>query len=183
MTEAMKMKKIVSAACLLMLCSMTMAQTIKVVNKQGQVTSYDASKLDSISFQYGTRGFSVHSGDSTDTYTFDKVTNLSVDSRYLFAHPDTVYVGDHTQKFAFQLNTNVEYDATPSNVWLRADGNVTGSDSLRFIATNNPLMTKREGKIFFVNKDDDSMRDTLVVVQAGKTDSHYIDIDWNTTSW
>ena len=26
------------------------------------------------------------------------------------------------------------------------------------------------------------MRDTLVVVQAGKTDSHYIDIDWNTTS-
>lgn len=175
----MKMKKIVSAACLLMLCSMTMAQTIKVVNKQGQATSYDASKLDSISFQYGTRGFSVHSGDSTDTYTFDKVTNLSVDSRYLFAHPDTVYVGDHTQKFAFQLNTNVEYDATPSNAWLRADGNVTGSDSLRFIATNNPLMTKREGKIIFVNSNDDSMRDTLVVIQAGKTDTHFIDIDWN----
>jgi hypothetical protein len=179
MTKAMKMKKIVSAACLLMLCSMTMAQTIKVVNKQGQATSYDASKLDSISFQYGTRGFSVHSGDSTDTYTFDKVTNLSVDSRYLFAHPDTVYVGDHTQKFAFQLNTNVEYDATPSNAWLRADGNVTGSDSLRFIATNNPLMTKREGKIIFVNSNDDSMRDTLVVIQAGKTDTHFIDIDWN----
>ena len=161
---------------------MTMAQTIKVVSTQGKTTSYDASKLDSISFNYGTRGFSVHSGDSTDTYTFDKVTSLNVDSKYLFAHPDTVYVGDHTQKFAFQLNTNVEYDATPSNAWLRADGNVTGSDSLRFIATNNPLMTSREGKIIFVNKTDDAMRDTLVVVQAGKTDSHYIDIDWNTTS-
>ena len=175
----MNMKKIISAACLFMLCSMTMAQTIKVVSTQGKTTSYDASKLDSISFNYGTRGFSVHSGDSTDTYTFDKVTSLNVDSKYLFAHPDTVYVGDHTQKFAFQLNTNVEYDATPSNAWLRADGNVTGSDSLRFIATNNPLMTKREGKIIFVNSNDDTMRDTLVVVQAGKTDTHFIDIDWN----
>lgn len=176
------MKKIVSAACLFMLCTMTMAQTIKVVNKQGKATSYDASKLDSISFNYGTRGFSVHSGNNTDTYTFDKVTSLSANSKYLFAHPDTVYVSGNTQKFAFQLNTNVEYDVTSSNAWLHADGNVTGSDSLRFIATNNPLMTKREGKIFFVNKADDSMRDTVVVVQAGKTDTHFVDIDWNTTS-
>ena len=176
------MKKILSAACLFMLCTATMAQTIKVVNMQGKTTSYDASKLDSVSFQRGTPGFTIHSGNATAQYAFSQVQSLSASSEHLFAHPDTVYVGDKTQKFTFQLNTNIEYDATTSNAWLRADGNITGTDSLRFIATNNPLMTKREGKIFFVNKDDDSMRDTLVVVQAGKTDSHYIDIDWNTTS-
>ena len=161
---------------------MAFAQTIKVVNQQGQTVSYDASKLDSVSFQKGTPGFTIHSGNATAQYAFSQVQSLSAGSEHLFAHPDTVYVGDKTQKFTFQLNTNVEYDATTSNAWLRADGNVTGSDSLRFIATNNPLMIKREGKIFFVNKDDDSMRDTLVVVQAGKSDSHFIDIDWNTTS-
>lgn len=175
------MKKIISAVCLIMACTTAFAQTIKVVDKNGKTTSYDASKLDSVSFQKGNPGFSVHSGKKVAKFSFSNAT-LSADSRHLFSHPDTMYVGDHTQKFAFQLNTNVEYDITQSVSWLSPDGNVTGTDSLRYIATNNPLMTKREGKIFFVSKDDDSMRDTLVVVQAGKSDSHYIDIDWNTTT-
>ena len=182
-TKAMNMKKILSATiCLLMLCMTAFGQTIKVIDKNGKTTSFDASKLDSVSFQKGTPGFTVHQAGSISSYTFSKVRSLSASSEHIFAHPDTVYVGDMTQKFTFQLNTNVEYDMTPSSAWLRPDGKVTGSDSLRFIATNNPLMTKREGKIFFVNKDDDTMRDTLVVVQAGKSDSHFIDIDWSTTS-
>ena len=165
-----------------MLYTVAFAQTIKVINKQGQTTSYDASKLDSISFQYNEPGFTVHSADSAATFLFSEVTSLKSDSRHLFSHPDTVHVSDRTQKFTFQLNTNVEYETTPSVAWLYFDGKVTGSDSLRFIATNNPLMTKREGKIIFVNKDDDTMRDTIVIVQSGKGDSHFIDIDWNTTT-
>ena len=34
-----------------MACTTAFAQTIKVVDKNGKTTSYDASKLDSVSFQ------------------------------------------------------------------------------------------------------------------------------------
>ena len=176
------MKKILSTACLLMLYTVAFAQTIKVVNQQGQTISYDASKLDSVSFQRGTPGFTIHAGSTSASYAFSQVQSLKAGSQQLFAHPDTMYVSDRAQKFTFQLNSNVDYDMTPSAGWIQFDGKVTGSDSLRFTANNNPLLTTREAKIIFVNKTDDAMRDTLVVVQAGKTDSHYIDIDWNTTS-
>lgn len=176
------MKKILSTACLLMLYTVAFAQTIKVVNQQGQTISYDASKLDSVSFQRGTPGFTIHAGSTSASYAFSQVQSLKAGSQQLFAHPDTMYVSDRAQKFTFQLNSNVDYDMTPSASWIQFDGKVTGSDSLRFTANNNPLLTTREAKIIFVNKTDDAMRDTLVVVQAGKTDSHYIDIDWNTTS-
>ena len=158
------------------------AQTIKVVGKQGQTTVYDVSKMDSISFQSATPGFTVYTNDSTAQYTFDKVSSISSSGDYLFAHPDTISVNGNTGTFAFQLNTNVDYDLEPSAAWIRYDGKITGTDSLRFIFTNNPLMTEREGRVVFVNKADDKMRDTLIVVQAGKNDTHFIDIDWATTT-
>lgn len=178
----MNMKKILSITWLLMLFTAAFGQTIKVVNKQGQATTYDVSKLDSVTFQSATPSFTIYTNDSTAQYQFSNVRSIQTDGKYLFAHPDTIYVNGNTGKFAFQLNANVDYDLEPSAAWIRYDGKVTGTDSLRFIFTNNPLMTKREGKVFFVNKTDDSMRDTLVVIQAGKDDTHYIDIDWATTT-
>ena len=178
------MKKIVILLSIFLFQQLSMlhAQTIKVVGKQGQTTAYDVSKLDSITFQSATPGFTIYGNDSTAKYTFDKVSSINSSGDYLFAHPDTIYVNGNTGTFAFQLNTNVDYDLEPSAAWIRYDGKVTGTDSLRFIFTNNPLMTKREGKVFFVNRTDDTMRDTLVVIQTGKDDTHYIDIDWTTTT-
>lgn len=158
------------------------AQTIKVVSKQGKVTNFDVSKTDSVTFQSATPGFTIYGNQTKAQYTFDKVEKINTDAKYLFSHPDTVYVNGNTGKFAFQLNANVDYTIEPSAAWIRYDGKVTGTDSLRFIFTNNPLMTNREGKVFFVSKTNDAMRDTLVVVQTGKNDTHYIDIDWATTT-
>lgn len=178
------MKKIVILLSIFLFQQLSMlhAQTIKVVGKQGQTTSYDVSKLDSITFQSATPGFTIYGNDSTAQYTFDKVSSLNSSGDYLFAHPDTIYVNGNTGTFAFQLNTNVDYNLEPSAAWIRYDGKVTGTDSLRFIFTNNPLMTQRDGKVVFVNKTDDAMRDTLIVVQAGKDGTHFIDIDWATTT-
>ena len=119
------------------------------------------------------------------TYTFDEVESFSGDPSYLFVHPDTVYVGGESETFTFQVNTSLDfehYTREPNVTWLSYYGIVSGSDSLRFAITKNPNLYKREGKIIFVNKDDDQMRDTLVVIQMGKTDSHYIAIDWTTTT-
>ena len=162
--------------------STSQAQTIKVVKKQGQPVAFDVSKLDSITFQSITPGFTVYGNDSTAQYTFDKVESIKSSADFLFSHPDTIYVGDTRGKFSFQMNTNVDYDIEPSAGWLYYDGKITGTDSLRFISGNNPMMKKRTGYIYFVNKADDTMRDTLVVVQTGKGDSHFIDIDWATTT-
>jgi hypothetical protein len=88
----------------------------------------------------------------------------------------------HTHNMATNLSGEVEYNYEPTVAWLNYHSIVSGSDSLRFTITKNPNLENREGKIIFVNKANDAMRDTLVVVQLGKTDSHYIAIDWTTTT-
>ena len=188
--------------------SILRAQTFVVVDKNGNKTSYDVGTLKSVTFQQNPAGFTVTDnaektkgkeeesqsdpgqggGEQTEstptvtTYTFDNVQSFSGDPSFLFVHPDTVYVGSESELFTFQVNTNVEYDYEPTVTWLKYHSIVSGSDSLRFAITKNPNFDNREGKIIFVNKDNDNMRDTLVVIQTGKTDSHYIAIDWTTTT-
>ena len=206
----MNIKKIYLTACLIMISMMAAAQTFVVVDKNGNKASYDVGTLKSVTFQQNPAGFTVNDnaekskgkenenqgqsdpgqggGEQTEptptskTYTFDDVASFSGNPSFLFVHPDTVYVGGESELFTFQVNTNVEYSYEPTVMWLNYHSIVSGSDSLRFSITKNPNFDNREGKIIFVNKDNDAMRDTLVVIQMGKTDSHYIAIDWTTTT-
>lgn len=206
----MNIKKIYLTACLIMISMMAAAQTFVVVDKKGNKASYDVGTLKSVTFQQNPAGFTVidnaekskgkedenqgqgdpgqGGGEQTETtptsktYIFDDVASFSGDPSFLFVHPDTVYVGGESELFTFQVNTNVEYNYEPTVAWLNYHSIVSGSDSLRFTITKNPNLENREGKIIFVNKTNDAMRDTLVVVQLGKTDSHYIAIDWTTTT-
>ena len=191
------MKKLIFSVWLLMLSMVATAQTFVVVDKNGNRTSYDVSKLDSVTFQQTPPGFTVYEETSpspsqggetttdptqeTTTYTFDAVQTLSGDPDFLFTHPDTVFVGSETESFRFQLRTNVDYTYNASDTWLSFSGSVTDTDSLQFVAKMNPSTAQRLGYIVFVSKDE-QMRDTLYVVQAGKRDSRYIDINWTTTT-
>lgn len=178
--------------------SMLNAQTFVVVDKNGNKTTYDVSKLDSVTFQQNPPSFTVYEettteptqGDETPaepkqettTYTFDEVQSIAGDPKFLFAHPDTVYVGADGQTFAFQLRSNVAYDYTPSDRWLSFGYASDDTDSLYFAAAMNPNTRQRLGYIAFVSKNDAAMRDTIYVVQYGKRDSRYIDINWERTS-
>ena len=163
------------------------AQSFVVVDKHGNKTAYDVSKLDSVTFQQTPPGFTVCEGTPQETskkttYTFDNVQGFAGNPEFLFAHPDTLYVSGEEERFAVQVNTNVEYVYHPNVAWLQYQGTVAGTDSLRFTITKNPDFTLREGKVVFIDKANEELRDTLVVIQTGKTESHYIDIDWTKTT-
>ena len=178
--------------------SMVSAQTFVVVDKNGNKTTYDVSKLDNVTFQQNPPSFTVYEETTTEptqggetpaepkqeatTYTFDEVQSIAGDPKFLFAHPDTVYVGADGQTFAFQLRSNVAYDYTPSDRWLSFGYASDDTDSLYFAAAMNPNTRQRLGYIAFVSKNDATMRDTIYVVQYGKRDSRYIDINWERTS-
>ena len=185
------------------------AQTFVVVDKKGNRVTYDASKIDKVTFKEDPPSFTVHevkdepvgseesgSGSSSDpsgegeqtepvieqtTFSFDEVASFSGDPDFLYAHPDTVYVGGETEEFRFQFITNLNYNYKPSDNWIEYVGLVNNTDSLQFNATMNPMTARRVGYIAFASKDE-QFKDTLWVVQAGKLDSRYIDIDWAKTT-
>ena len=188
--------------------SMVQAQTFVVVDKNGNRVSYDVSKVEKVTFQEDPPGFTVFEvkeepakpedpgqdpggedpgGNPTEpiveqtTFVFEEVASFSGDPDFLFSHPDTVFVKADGQDFRFQLRTNVDYTYKVSDTWLNFSSVVEDSDSLQFQAGMNPLTTQRLGYIAFTNKDE-SLSDTLWVVQNGKYDSRYIDIDWTTTT-
>ena len=192
------MKRMIFFVWLLMLSMVATAQTFVVVDKKGNRVSYDVSRLDSVTFQQTPPGFTVYEvvspsssegGETpeepiqeTTAYTFDNVQSFSGDPDFLFSHPDTVYVVADGQDFKFLLRTNVEYSYKSSANWLMqivTDSSET--DSLSFTASMNPMTTQRIGYIAFASLDE-SQKDTLWVVQAGKYDSRYIDIDWTKTT-
>ena len=180
------------------------AQTFVVVDKQGNKTTYDASKIDKVTFQDDPPSFTVHEvkdepanaeepGSGTEepgsgqgqeepvvkqtSFAFADVASFSGDPDFLFAHPDTVYVGGENEDFKFEFRTNVEYTYKVSDDWLKYVSPVNNTDSLRFNAGINPMTTKRKGYIAFASKDE-QIKDTVWVIQAGKLDSRYINIDW-----
>jgi len=192
------MKRMIFFVWLLMLSMVATAQTFVVVDKNGNRVSYDVSRLDSVTFQQTPPGFKVYEvvspsssegGETpeepiqeTTAYTFDNVQSFSGDPDFLFSHPDTVYVVADGQDFKFQLRTNVEYSYKSSANWLmRIVTDSSETDSLSFTASMNPMTTQRIGYIAFASLDE-SQKDTLWVVQAGKYDSRYIDIDWTKTT-
>ena len=192
--------------------SILKAQTFVIVDKNGNKISYDVSKVEKVTFQEDPPGFTVFEvkeeptkpedpsqepggedpgqdpgGNPTvpvieqTTFVFEDVQTFSGDPDFLFSHPDTVFVKADGQDFRFQLRTNVDYTYKVSDTWLNFSSVVEDSDSLQFQAGMNPLTTQRLGYIAFTNKDE-SLSDTLWVVQNGKRDSRYIDINWDKTT-
>ena len=183
------------------------AQTFVVVDKQGNKITYDASKIDKVTFQEDPPGFTVHEvkeessgtehsgtgGPGTGqgqegsfvketTFAFAEVASFSGDPDFLFAHPDTVYVDGEGENFKFQFRANVEYTYNFGEYdWISYVSPVNGTDSLLFKAEKNPMTTKRKGFIAFASKDE-QIKDTIWVKQAAKLDSRYIDIDWTKTT-
>ena len=115
------------------------------------------------------------------TFLLEDVLSFSGDPDFLFTHPDTVYVDGEGENFAFQLRTSVAYNYTTSADWLKFVTVIDDTDSLKFSAGMNPSTTERTGYLYFASMDD-TMRDTVVVIQIGKTVSRYIDIDWSNTT-
>ena len=189
------MKKLLFSAWLLMLSMAAAAQTFVVVDKNGKRVAYDVSRLDCITFQQSPPAFTVYEvvDDGNDEpgqeeptmketlYTFDNVKGFAGEPHFLFAHPDTVYVDAEGEDFTFQLHTDVGYDYKLSDGWLKYLTAEDDDESLRFAAAINPSTAGRTAYIAFASKDE-QQRDTLWVVQAGKYDSRYIDIDWTQTT-
>ena len=193
------------AAVTLLLAMVSMiasAQTFVVVDKNGNRVTYDASKIDKVTFKDDPPSFTVHevkdetaggeeSGSSEDpenppvvetSFNFDEIASFSGDPDFLFAHPDTVYVGGENEDFKIQFRANVEYTYNFGKCdWLSYVSLVNNTDSLRYRAEMNPMTTKRKGFIAFASADE-QIKDTVWVVQAGKLDSRYIDIDWANTT-
>ena len=183
------------------------AQTFVVVDKQGNKITYDASKIDKVTFQEDPPGFTVHevkeessgtedfgTGDpgtgqgqeepiiKETTFAFAEVASFSGDPDFLFAHPDTVYVDGEGENFKFQFRANVEYTYNfGEHDWISYVCPVNNTDSLLFKAEKNPMTMKRKGFIAFASKDE-QIKDTIWVKQAAKLDSRYIDIDWTKTT-
>lgn len=205
------MKRFVFSVWLMVLSIAAMAQTFVVIDKSGNRKTFDVGRLDSVTFQQNPPAFTVYENTSStpatpadpdtptdpdtpetpDTptepiqevtqFVFEDVASMTGEPDFLFAHPDTVYVDAEGQFFSFQLRTNVTYGCTPSASWMTYYADIEGTDSLQFAAGMNPSTTQRVGYLYFASTDD-AMRDTLVVVQAGKSDSRYIAIDWNSTT-
>ncbi len=162
------------------------AQTFVVVDKNGNRVTYDVSKLQKVTFKEDPPAFTVHevteqAKHDDATYSFNDVASFAGDPDYLFAHPDTVYVGNETQDFTFQFRSNVDYSYKLSETWLSFVEDMKDVDSLRFNATINPMTSERVGYVVLLSKDA-QITDTVWVVQRGKLDSRYINIDWAKTT-
>ena len=200
------MKKLLLSVWLLMLSMVVTAQTFVVVDKNGNKTTFDVSKLEQITFQQDPPGFTIYENKDvapdpsqgegeipgtepgeetsvveTTAFTFDEVQSFAGEPDFLFSHPDTVYVDGEGQEFAFQLRTNVDYDYKVSDGWLKYVSPIVDTDSLKFEAGMNPATARRKAYIAFASKDKQIV-DTLWVVQLAKFDSRYIPIDWTTTT-
>lgn len=164
------------------------AQSIVVVDKNGKKTTYDVSKLDSVSFQSSSQGFTVHeTADKANPngksikYSFNDVKSLGGDPDYIFASIDTAKVDGEGEDFSFTVRKSVEYSYNVSDAWIAFGSKDSDKEAYTFSAGKNPNTTERKGWIALVSKDN-AQTDTVWVVQAAKYDSRYIDIDWTKTT-
>ena len=177
------------ALLLSMMSMMVTAQTLVVVDKNGKKVAYDVSKIDSVTFQNATPGFTLHEQEATSTegqttatgkttqYNFDDVQNVSGDSEYIFADLDTIYVESEGQDFEFKVRSSVDYNYSVSDGWLEFGSKDAETGVYKFSATLNPSTNQRKGYVALVSSDE-QRSDTVWVVQARKLDSRYIAIDW-----
>ena len=175
------MKKLFLFAWLMMLSIVAMAQSFIVVDKDGNRTAYDPAKITSVDFQITPPGFIINYDGQAIVYVFEEsARGFLGDPKYVFAHPDTIKVDAEGESFAFQINANLDFDVVPMEDWLTLDGEA--KDCQQYVTAGmNPSVEQRMGHVV-LSANDGLLTDTLFVVQAGKEDSRYIDIDWATTT-
>ena len=160
------MKKLFLFAWFLMLSIVAMAQSFIVVDKDGNRICYSAEEVGSVEFTSNPPGFIVNKGASPHIYIFDQIRSAEGLPDYMFAMPDTIYLGADGGGFSFEVKANVAYDATPSNNWLTFVSQE--GDQMKYSASGNDDKW-RKGYIAFAS-DDQLLTDTLWIVQAGKAD-------------
>ena len=170
------MKKLYVLALLMMLSIAAMAQSIVVVDKNGKRTAFDPAQIVSVDFQTNPPGFVIHQTDGNFiTFIYDVVQSILGSPNYVFAHPESVEAAADGETIDFQVNANVEYDATPSAAWITITNADAGQHTVT--AAMNPSVDERTGYVLLATKDG-LLTDTIFVNQAGKDDSRYINIDW-----
>lgn len=86
------MRKLYLLAWMMMLSIVAMAQTIIVVDKDGNRFPYDPTKVSTVDFQTTPPGFTVNHTGGSDLYLFDKVQSLKGNPNFVFIDPETVNV-------------------------------------------------------------------------------------------
>ena len=188
-TQRTFLTRVAMALLLSMMSMMVTAQTLVVVDKNGKKTTYDVSKIDSVTFQNATPGFTLHEQEATSAegqtsvtgkstqYNFADVQNVSGDNEYIFADLDTIYVDGEGQDFEFKVRSSVNYNYKVSEGWLEYGSKDAETGVFKFSASKNPSTNQRKGYVALVSSDE-QRSDTVWVVQTRKLDSRYIDIDW-----
>lgn len=118
------MKKLFLFAWLMMLSIVAMAQTIMVIDKDGNRIPYDPAKVSSVDFQVSPPGFTVNHEAGSDLYLFDKLQSFRGMPDYLFVDPKVVHVSlasaeGYEAIFAAEVKTNVEYEVETSDPWIK----------------------------------------------------------------
>jgi hypothetical protein len=170
------MKKLFLFTWMMMLSIVAMAQTIIVVDKDGNRVPYDPSKIISVEFQNTPPGFSINMDGMSIPYTFEVVKSIQGNPNFVFVDPETVKVNGEGEDLAVHVKADVEFDATTSDSWITFD--TEAKDGMCYVkVAMNPSVDERSATVVLKSKDG-TLTSTLNVVQAGKEDSRYIDIDW-----
>lgn len=170
------MKKLFLFAWLMMLSIVAMAQSIIVVDKDGNRAPFDPAKITSIEFQTTPPGFIINMDGKTVNFTYDVTKSIQGNPNHVFVDPETVEVNGEGEELAVQVKASVEFDVTTSASWITFD--TEAKDGQQYVkVAMNPSVEERTGTVVLTSKDG-TLASTLQVVQAGKEDSRYIDIDW-----
>ncbi len=170
------MKKLYVLALLMMLSITAMAQTIIVVDKDDNRVPFDPAKITSIEFQTTPPGFVINKGDEIINFTYDVTKSILGNPNHVFVDPEMVNVNSEGEELAVQVKASVEFDVTTSASWITFD--TEAKDGQQYVkVAMNPGVEDRTAKVVLTSKDG-TLASTLTVVQAGKEDSRYIDIDW-----
>ena len=154
---------------MMMLSIVAMAQSIIVVDKNGNKTSFDPAEVESVEFWNNPPSIIVNKYADTRQFTFDKIRSVTGLPNYLLVHPDTVYVSAGGGKCDFEVRSNVAFDATPSDKWISYESKSGAQQTLTAAGNDSKA---RVGYIALVSKDQ-QLKDTLWVVQAGKAESDF----------
>ena len=108
----------------MMLSIVAMAQTIMVIDKDGNRIPYDPAKVSSVDFQVSPPGFTVNHEVGSDLYLFDKVQSVKGLPDYLFVDPKVVHVSlasaeGYEAMFAAEVKTNIDYEVETSDPWIK----------------------------------------------------------------
>ena len=77
-TQRTFLTRVAMALLLSMMSMMVTAQTLVVVDKNGKKVAYDVSKIDSVTFQNATPGFTLHEQEATSLSTISMMYRTSL---------------------------------------------------------------------------------------------------------